>query len=187
MERREEQARGLEGRLGEQRTRLETLLAGEIFEALQNKLALLETRITAIQEKYPDWEKKMPDSDRLQQEARAVKEQFIQEVEKAEGRWEQAQISLSESDRSIVETGGDLTRSQNLVQSLEGKLANLLKLTDEKELDSEIARTGLEFEGAKAGLQEAERNWPDMRKIPWSFWSGCKSGLRPPGKVPARP
>jgi DNA repair exonuclease SbcCD ATPase subunit len=166
LERREEQARGLEGRMREQRTRLETLLAGEIFEALQSKLALLETRIRAIQEKYPDWEKKLPDSDRLQQEARAVKEQFIQEVEKAEGRWEQAQISLSEATGRLSKLEGDLTRSQNLVQSLEGKLANLLKVTDEKALDGEIARTGLEFEGAKAGLQEAEKKLAGYEEDP---------------------
>jgi hypothetical protein len=41
---------------------------------------------------------------------------------------------------------------------LEARLASLLKeVGDEKPLAEEIARTGLEFEGARAGLQEAEK------------------------------
>lgn len=158
LERREEQARGLDARLGEHRTRLETLLAGETAEAFQGKLALLETRITTISTKYPEWENNLPNSDRLQREFRAVKEKFVLEVERAEGEWEKAQISLSEATSRISNLEGELARNQNLAQSLEAKLANLLKeVGDEKTLAELIARTGLEFEGARAGLEEAEK------------------------------
>lgn len=158
LERREEQARALEARLGEHRTRLETLLAGETVEALQGRLALLETRITTLLTKYPEWENNLPDSDRLQRESRVIKEQFVLEVEKAEGEWEKSQISLSEAASRISHLEGELARNQNLVQSLEARLATLLKeVGDEKNLAEEMARTGLEFEGARAGLQEAEK------------------------------
>ncbi len=158
LERREEQARELEARIGEHRTRLETLLAGEAPESLQGRLALLESRMATLLIKYPQWENNLPDSDRLQREFRTIKEQFVREVEKAEGEWEKAQISLSGAASRISHLEGELARNQNLVQSLEAKLVNRLKeVGDEKNLAEELARTGLEFEGARAGLQEAEK------------------------------
>lgn len=167
LERREEQARELDARLGEHGTRLETLLAGETAEVLQGKLTLLETRITTILTKYPDWENHLPNSDRLQQEFQAIKERFVLEVERAEGEWEKAQISLSEATSRISNLEGDLARNQNQAQSLEAKLANLLKeVGDEKTLAEVIARTGLEFEGARAGLEEAEKKLAGYEEDP---------------------
>ena len=127
LERREEQARTLEARLGEHRTRLETLLAGETVEALRGRLALLETRITTLLTKYPEWENNLPDSDRLQRESRAVKEQFVLEVEKAEGEWEKTQISLSQAAGRISHLEGELARNQNRVQSLEASAGRPLE------------------------------------------------------------
>ncbi|MBI5586712.1 MAG: AAA family ATPase [Deltaproteobacteria bacterium] len=158
LEKREERARDLEARLMEQRTRLETLLAGEAFEALQSRLALVETRMMTLLENYPDWETKPPDGERQQLEARTIKERFVQEVEKAEGEWEKAQISLSAATSRISTLESERTRNQNLVQTLEKKLATLgQEAGDEKTLADEMARTGLEFEGATAGLEEVKK------------------------------
>ncbi len=158
LEKREEDARELDARLAEHRTRLETLLAGETFEILQTRLSLLDTRMRTLLEKYPDWENKLPDGDRLQLEARTIKEQFIQEVERAEGNRDKAQIILSEAVSRLATLEGELTRYHSLVQSLDKKLEALLKEPgEEKNLAEAMARIGLEFEGARAGLEEVKK------------------------------
>ena len=158
LERREEEARELEAHLAEHRTRLETLLAGETLETLQTRLSLLNTRIRTLLEKYPDWENKPTDGDRLQLEARTIKEQFIRDVERAEGNWDKAQIVLSEAVSRIATLEGERTRNHNLVQTLDRRLDALLKEAgDEKTLAEAMARIGLEFEGARAGLEEVKK------------------------------
>jgi uncharacterized protein YhaN len=158
LERREEEARELDARLAEHRTRLETLLAGETFETLQSRLSLLDARIRALLEKVPDWKDKPPDGDRLQLEARTIKEHFIRDVEKAEGNRDKAQIVLSEAVGRLSTLEGDRTRNQNLVQTLERKLEALLKEAGkEQNLTEALGRIGLEFEAARAGLEEVEK------------------------------
>jgi DNA repair exonuclease SbcCD ATPase subunit len=158
LERREEEARELDARLAEQRTRLETLLAGELFETLHTRLSLLDTRIRTLLEKYPAWEDKPPDGDRLQIEARTIKEQFIRDVESSEGDRDKAQIVLSEAISRASSLAGELTRNHNLVRTLDRRLEALLQEAgDEKNLAEGLARTGLEFEGARAGLEEAKK------------------------------
>jgi chromosome segregation ATPase len=167
LERREEQARELDARLGEQRTRLETLLTGETFEALQSRRSLLDTRILTLLAKYPDWGSNPPDGDRLQLEARTVKEQFVREVEKAEGDWEKAQTGLSEATGRISILESAVARNQDLVQALEKKLeARLREAGDEKTLAEEIARLSLEFEGATAGLEEVKKKLDEFEEDP---------------------
>jgi hypothetical protein len=127
-------------------------------EALQKAV---EKRAEASRrlEEYDDLSRKVRDFQLKSRQARYEAEEMGKLLATQQGKANAYRDLLSEKKER-----------ESRLQALEARLATLLKeVGDEKNLAEEMARTGLEFEGARAGLQEAEKKLAGYDEDPLKY------------------
>ena len=151
-------ARLLDEGVAEVATQLETLLAGEALEALEQESARLAAACAETEVQYPAWRGAPPDVGALAAEAREIRRTFIARVEGSEKAWKGAQsawATAKERRSGLAVQVGEVERRRTLVETRLGTLtADGRQAADRV---AELKRLALAWEAARAGLEQAEK------------------------------
>lgn len=153
-----EHAQKLEQRIAEEETKLDTLLAGEIFEDIMQEKSRTELLLNKVIESHPDWEKNLPDIESLSNNSTKLHDSFVERVENAEKSWIAAQSALGAvSDRKTNYTTR-LEETRTRAKKLETKISDL---TSDGKKDSEreddLKKIILSYDAAKFSLENVEQ------------------------------
>ncbi len=152
-----DKAKELDTAVAEAKTEVQTLLSGTSLDELAQDHSILAATLRGFLDTYTDWEKNVPDSQALEEEAYEIERAFIVAVESAEVSWEKAQTALAAvaGHKEILARRLEDARRQE--QSLSSKLSELTsdgKPQHEKAMD--LQRVTMAWEAAGARLQEID-------------------------------
>lgn len=148
----------LDKKVAEAETKLETLLSGESIDDIKQERSQVEAVMAKVLEQHSDWKNSLPDAEALKIGAQESKTAFIKEIETAEPRWEAAQAALAAATTQKATLSTRMEETKKLLDSSQLKLAWLT--TDGKsdeEREEELKRAALAWEGARAKLEDVER------------------------------
>jgi len=147
----------LEKRITELDTQIEATLGGSSLEEVQRELSLTQGETNRILEQRPKWARKAPDQHTLAENAEAIREKFIEDVETAEHKRDAAQAAHAAANEKKADTAARLDETEKGIRTL---LETLDELTSDGRTDAErlkeskaIAR---QWEAVKAYLEEVE-------------------------------
>ncbi len=153
-----ERAAELDTQISEAATQLDTLLAGEAVEDVESERARVAAVLEQITRAHPEWGEQAADFEGLQAKAAEVKRRFIEAVEKAERAWEFGQSALAAASEQRAALAARREETGKRVQTAENSLRELTvdgKKQDERE--TELRRIALEWDAARAKLEEVEK------------------------------
>jgi uncharacterized protein YhaN len=156
-----DRAVALDKQVSDARLRYETLLGDRrVDEIEQDRSAAAEAVEQALAER-PDWAGLPPNVDRLDADARRIEQAFVADVEKAEGRRDNASAALSVAEK-------DQARRQEKLAAIVARVRDLRKRFDERTADgyddgrddagrqAELTRWSMEFTSAQRDVAAAE-------------------------------
>ncbi len=157
LERLNEAVKKLEAQMAEQNMQIEAILAGDVLEDLEKQLVSSQTTARSIERQKHEWQKKMPDLESLKEDAEAITNKFITEVEAVEQYRDVTHTALAVANEQKIETTTRLDETKKRIQSLHGSLSELTKdgKTDAQR-EKEIARIALKWDAAKSTLEEVQ-------------------------------
>jgi len=147
------------------RTRLDTLLAGETSDTVEQQLTALVNTLSRIEEVLPEWKETPPDAQALQEGAERMNSAHRAAVATAENAWEAAEEARTGAEKKHAEVAVRLQEIEKQIQRLEKRLRELAadgKSDDERRIELETAL--LAWEAAQAALAQAEdelKAYPD--------------------------
>jgi len=152
-----EKAGELEKKIAESETQLDTLLADANLKDIEQDRKKAENALNEVLEENPEWAKSSPNYENLRNEADQKKRSFIDNVEKAEDKWEIAQSTLSAAAEKNAGISARLSSTEKQVKSLEQKLTTFTEdgLQD-NERESKLRKIMLEWDAARASFEEIE-------------------------------
>jgi len=157
LERLYETATQLDAQMAEQDMQIETILAGDILEDLEQQLVSFQTTAQSIKQQRPEWQKKIPDLESLKENTEVIGNKFVTEVETAEQNRDAAHSALATTNEQKIDTSARLDETEKRMQSLRG---SFIELTQDGKTDAqrvkEIARIALKWDAAKSTLEEVE-------------------------------
>jgi len=167
LEARAEHARGVQQKVSEARTRLETLLAGRTEEQIEQERRRLEKTAEETAGEHPAWSGAPPDADALRSLARTVKQTFITRVEDAELELKKAEEALQASTLKIARLQAQLDLSGRSVKSVSDKLEELQNdgMDDPKRQEA-LAGIALQWDAARSALGRAEKELSEFQDDP---------------------
>ena len=153
-----EQAREMDKVVGKVETQLETLIAEDSVEEIEQDYARGAAILDEILENRPAWRKVPPDLPGLGEVADKIKRTFISGVESAETVWEAAQAGLSGAKQQTAGISGKLEEVKRQALSLEEQIT---KLTSDgkadEDRDAESRKLALSWEAVSAALDDVEK------------------------------
>ncbi len=158
LENLQETAKDLEKRIGEASTALETLLAGETPEEIEQQAAKAAALVKELEAAHAGWEESLPDCDALDAAALEMRNSFVSRVEETEAAMDTAQAALMAVEGRRAAVASEL-------EKLSERLDDIRKKLEEQQadgLDDETRRgrleeIALEWDAARAALAEADR------------------------------
>jgi len=151
-------AEELDKKVAEAETKLETLLSGTSVDSIKQERPQVGEAMAKILEQYPDWKNIPPDAEALTAAAQESKSSFVTEIETAEPRWEAAQVALTEAktQKAMLSTRREETKTK--LDSVQSRLARLtLDGKSDAEREEELKKAALAWEGARAKLEDIEK------------------------------
>ena len=153
-----EQAREMDKGAGKAETQLETLIAEDSVEEIEQERARGAAILDEILERRPAWRKVPPDLPGLVDVADTIKRTFITDVERAETAWEAAQAALAGAKEQTAGISGTLEEVKRQVLSLEEQI---IKLTSDgkadEDRDAALKKLALSWEAFSAALDDVEK------------------------------
>ena len=147
----------LDAQMTEQNMQIEAILAGDILEDLEQQLASFKTTTRSIEQQRPEWQRKIPDWGSLKEDAEAITNKFITEVETVEQYRDVVHSALSTANEQKIETATRFDETEKRAQSLR---VSLSELTQDGKTDAQrekrIARIALKWDAAKSVLEEIQ-------------------------------
>lgn len=149
-----QEARALEGIIDRTREVRETLLSGRTEAAIQKEKTALESEMRKILESYPEWAEGSPDLEGLNRQLEESERRAVS-VEEAERVWDgvSKELSLFREKKSRLES--ELHGFRERMHSLKEREREILSDgLDERERESRLKKTSLEWDAAKAKTEE---------------------------------
>ncbi|MCH6255589.1 hypothetical protein MLD52_03460 [Puniceicoccaceae bacterium K14] len=144
--------------------RMDTLLDRESIETLKQEHAEAKARIAEIEKQYGDWKKEAPVLSKLQKDFESLSLKINDTIAESEGAYEQAQISLSASEKNLNEGQAELKVQQAGLDTAKKRIEELLDggLSDEAR-EKAISDALMSWQAAKAAADQAEAS---LKEIP---------------------
>lgn len=144
-------------RVADVETQVGNILSGESPDTLEQELQKQSAIVSEVLRQRPQWEINPPDLPKLKKSAEAVRQEFLDRVEPAEGAWKSAQETLNAALKAQADTTALVDAGEKLALSLTEALKNLVGdgKTD-ADLENQLAKVALEWDAARAGLREVQ-------------------------------
>ena len=177
-------AEELDRKLAQAKTQLETLLSGESIDDIKQERSQVEAVRAKILEQHPDWNNTPPNAEALKVGAQESKTAFLKEIETAEPRWEAAQVALTKAieQKATLSTRREETKTK--LDSVQSRLAWLIidgKSDDERE--EELKKAALAWEGARAKLEDVEKQISAFGEDPTAVVEKLEEQLKTAGEI----
>jgi len=152
-----ERAEELDKKIAEVTTQLETLLSSMSIDDIRRESSRVEAVLVKSLERHPNWKHSIPDGEALKTAAQESSRSFIEKVEGAEARRDQAQSALAAATTQGAGIAAQLKETRLHLRSLESRLAELISdgKTD-REREDELKKMALAWEAARVSLDEVE-------------------------------
>ncbi|MFA5786493.1 MAG: AAA family ATPase [Actinomycetota bacterium] len=152
-----EKARGLDARIAQAATQIETLLSGDLAEDVEQQLARLATITAEILTERPAWKEEPPSVEALSAAEQAMVRSFQDRIDVAEAARDAAVVAQNAAEVQMAKVSTSLETLETAARSLRSKLADLASdgKTDETRA-GELGQIALSWDAARAALQDIE-------------------------------
>ena len=177
----------LDKKVAEAETKLETLLSGASIDSIKQERSQVEAVMAKVLEQHSDWKNIPPDAEALKIGAQESKTAFIKEIETAEPRWDAAQVALTEATTEKAKLSTRMEETKKLLGSAQSRLAWLTidgKSDDERE--EELKKAALAWEGARAKLEDVEKQISAFGEDPTAIVEELEKQLETTGEIATR-
>lgn len=180
-------AEEVDKKLAEAETQLGTLLSSRSLEDIEQERSQVEAVVAKILERYPDWKDTPPDAKALEIAAQESKSAFVREIETAEPRWEAVQVALTKAMEQKATLSTQLEGTKNQIESTESRLARLtLDGKSDEEREKEVKGAALAWEGARAKLEDIEKQISAFGEDPTAVVEELEKQLETAGEIATR-
>ena len=150
-----EKSRGLDKKLNEAETQIETWLSGLTLEQIQRQRSEVQAVQAKVIEDHPDWQQNTPEPSALKAAAEDADTSFKARIDTAEARRDAAQSALLDASRRKDQLSSQAEAARKMMVSLEARLA---ELTSDGKSDEERAellkKTALSWDAARLKMDE---------------------------------
>jgi DNA repair exonuclease SbcCD ATPase subunit len=164
-----EKSRGLDKKIDEAETQIETWLSGRTLDEIQRQRSEDQAVQAKIVQDHPEWQQETPDPSALKAAAEDTSTSFESRIDKTEARRDAAQSALLDASRRKDQLSSQAEAAKKMIGSLEARLAELAsdgKLDEERaELLKKIA---LSWDAARLKLDEIAAKLSEFKDNPVS-------------------
>ncbi len=152
-----EHYRGVERKVAEARTRLETLLSDTTAEETEQERSRTERILEALSQEHPAWTEDPPDADSLRHAAGTQRVAFVSRVEEAELKNEKAAQALQAANVKVAALQAEHDLLGRRVKSVSDSLGEWLNDgMDDSRRAAKLGEISLEWDAARGAAEKLE-------------------------------
>jgi DNA repair exonuclease SbcCD ATPase subunit len=157
LEAQSEKFRGVQQRVSDARTRLDTLLASATTEEIEQDRRKTERILEEISRERPAWTKTSPDASSLRNAAREIRQAFVARVEEAELRNEKAAQAFQAASVKIAALQAEHDLLDRREKAVSARLDEMLNDgMDNAQRTEKLTQLSLEWDAARAAAGKIE-------------------------------
>ncbi len=157
LEAKSEHYHGIQQKVSDAQTRLDTLLSNTTAEKIEQESRKTEQIIEEISRAYPDWTNTPPDADSLRTTAREIKQAFLSRIDEAELKNEKAAQAFQAANVKIAKVQAEHDLRDREVKSISEKLDHMQQDgMDDQQRSAKLGEISLEWDAARSASEKLE-------------------------------